>query len=425
MPGPTEKNVQRGPDMNKFFMALSLGLTFAIPAARAADPDVDEKINALQRQIDELKSEVAGDSEKTPAAAAPAGGMNYEFKSAAEQVETERTAIGGYGEFVYNNYRDDASKDQADLKRFVLFFGHRFNDRIRLYSELEVEHAFAKDGKDPAQGEVAMEQAYIEYALAERTNLRTGLMMPSGILNEYHEPPVYFGVERNEIESRIIPTTWRELGVALQGGALEGIEYNAGISTTPDATQYKDAAKGFRDMRTSGSKAPANDLGFFAALNYRGVPGLLLGGSVFSGNTGHDGEGSSTTVAALEGVDVRLTLWELHGRYSIGGLDLRALYAQGSLGDTAALNAAQGITPASGMAAPESFFGWYARWRTTAQPRRHRHCPVRAPSATTRRSGCRRLRGRSAERRKRCHRRALGGTRRSSSRPTSELRQGN
>lgn len=342
--------------MNQKLWLIAITLALSTAGARADDAAVAERLEALQEEIESLKGEVAASRAAQGADAATA----LEFENAARRAEAQRTAIGGYGEIVYNNFRESGPKDQADLKRFVLFFGHRFDDRLKLYSEVEIEHAFAKNGVDPAQGELEMEQAYIELSLADQTNLRTGLMIvPSGIINEYHEPPVFYGVERNEIESRIIPTTWRELGVALQGNALGGLEYNVGISTTPDATQFNDATRGFRDMRTSGSKAPAKDLGFFAALNYRGIPGLLLGGSVFSGNTGHDGEGASTTVAALNGVNVKLTLAEIHGRYSFAGLDLRALYARGTLGDTAQLNAARGIAAGSGKAAPEEFYGWF------------------------------------------------------------------
>lgn len=33
-----------------------------------------------------------------------------------------------------------------------------------------------------------------------------------GFIDEVHEPPTFYGVERPEVDSRIIPTTWRELG---------------------------------------------------------------------------------------------------------------------------------------------------------------------------------------------------------------------
>lgn len=250
-------------------------------------------------------------------------------------------------------------KDQADLKRFVLFLGHRFNDKLRFYSEMEIEHAFAKDGKAPANGELEMEQAYIEYGLLPSANLRAGLqIVPVGIINETHEPPTFYGVERPEVESRIIPTTWRELSLGLQGRLLDSaLEYNVGVATAPDASLYKDASKAFRDMRTSGSKATANDLGFYGALNYR-QPGWSVGSGLFTGNTAQDGNGANPS-AFLKGKDARLTLWDIHAQASFGDLALRALYARGSLDDTLAINQARSIALGSNKAAPKSFYGWY------------------------------------------------------------------
>lgn len=330
--------------MRNTMIMLAITSAFGSQQAIAAQPTLEEKLEIMQQEIEALKAQAV----KNSASGYGTGGSG-------------NTTIGGYGEAVYNNYNTGGKKSEADLKRFILFFGHKFSDRVQLFSELEVEHAKVdKDG-----GEVAMEQAYIQYGVSDRVNARAGLMlMPIGIVNETHEPPTFYGVERNEVETRIIPSTWRELGIALQGEAVAGLEYNAGISTTPDASKYKDASKGFRDIRTSGRQVVANDLGLFAALNYRGVPGLLLGGSVFSGNTGGNG---ASTKTALVGADAKLTLWDVHAEYKLGNLDLRGLYARGSLGDTAQINAqatsstnpAPVVALGSNKAAPESFYGWY------------------------------------------------------------------
>lgn len=317
---------------------LMLAIISAFGAQQAvAAPTLEEKLEIMQQEIEELKAQ-----SKNSSSATAGHGMSGS------------TTIGGYGEAVYNNYKDGSKKNEADFKRFIVFLGHKFSDRVKLFSELEVEHAKV----DSSGGEVAMEQAYIQYGISDSMNTRIGLMlMPMGIVNETHEPPTFYGVERNEVESRIIPSTWREVGVALQGQAGQGLEYNFGISTTPDANKYSNASKGFRDMRTNGRQVAANDLGVFGALNFRGVPGLLVGAAVFSGDTAQDG----MTDAALAGADAKLTLWDVHAKYVVGGLDLQALYAKGKLSDTAQINAAAGLAAGSNMAAPESFYGWYGQ----------------------------------------------------------------
>lgn len=338
--------------MKNSVLVMAVMAALGSAPAMAAQPSLEEKMDILQQEVDDLRGQVA----KTQGKETKNADSAYAMTGAA----SGSTTIGGYGEIVLNNYRDPSVKDEADLKRFVIFLGHKFNDRIRLMSELEVEHAKA----DTGGGEVAMEQAYLEYGITDKTNARAGMMLvPLGIVNETHEPPTFYGVERNEIESRIIPSTWRELGLAVQGEATAGLEYNIGISTSPDASKYSassGASKAFRDMRTSGRQAPANDYGVFAALNYRGVPGLLLGGSVFSGDTAHDGKGT-TAKAALVGADAKLTIWEMHAKYSFSDIDLQALYAKGTLTDTDKINTAAGLAAGSNKAAPKAFYGWYAQ----------------------------------------------------------------
>ena len=402
-----------GRTMRQVIIAVSLALACTIVYA---DEDMDRRIDALQKELDALKSQVenskvqgresertaseskeseskesesstvetstvetskvnSGEGESSEGEARKeakresfvmANPSNEQYLGPAERAKEQEayrnTTLGGYGEINYNNYKDGSVKDEFDLQRFVLFFGYKFNDRTRLFSEIEYEHALTGDGV-AAQGEVAMEQAFIEYDLTQTGTaaLRSGLMlMPIGIVNEYHESPTYYGVERNEVETRIIPTTWRELGVAFRGNIANGLEYNSGISTTPDASLFTNASAGFRNMLSKGSKVAANDLGFFAGLNYRGIPGVLLGGGVFTGNTAQNGQGKGANAAALQGVDANLTIWDLRARYSGHGWNLRAVYSQGTLGDTAAINAAAGLPAGSNKAAPESFSGWYA-----------------------------------------------------------------
>ncbi len=370
--------------MKKSLAAASLAMSLACSPG-FADEVLEQRIDALQRELDALKQQVQGstsadgdvmqsqgsgtEGKQNGAKQAKSGstnddGMNDEyliFESAAENPDEGRTSVGGYAEINYNNYKDDSRPDEFDVQRIILFLGHRFNDRTRMYSEIEFEHGFVEGGNKDS-GEVAIEQAYVQHRLTEdgSANLLAGLvLLPIGFLNEYHEPPVFYGVERNEVETRIIPTTWREIGFALRGNVANGLEYNAGISTTPDASLYTNASAGFREMRANASRVTANEFGYYAGLNYRGVPGLVVGGSVWTGNTAQDGQGKGSNAAALKGVDANLTTWDLHARYAVAGWDLRALYAQGTLGDTEAINASAGLAPGSNDAAPESFYGWY------------------------------------------------------------------
>lgn len=316
---------------------------------------VKAQLAALQQQRAAPPAAPAAPVAATPATAAAAG-MATPPAAAAAGTETPRSAEPatvwlGYGEVNYNRPTRRSENAQADLRRFVVGLQHRFDDKTKVVSELEVEHAIAS--ADDA-GEVEIEQAYVEHQVAPNWAVRGGLfLMPVGLLNENHEPTAYYGVERNFVETAIIPTTWREGGVQAIGRFDNGLTLQAGVSTGFDLTKW-DAAS------TEGAESPlgsihqelqlakARNLSLFGALNWRGIPGLLLGGSVFTGDATH-------AQAVATG---RVTLWDLHARWTPGQWDISALAARGTISNTAALNAALVGNP---TLIPRTFDGHYVQ----------------------------------------------------------------
>jgi hypothetical protein len=212
---------------------------------------------------------------------------------------------------------------------------HRFDDKTKFVGEFEWEHAVTSAGD---KGEAAVEQAYIEHALTDRLSLKAGLMlMPFGLLNENHEPSSYYGVERNFVETAIIPSTWREGGLMLLGKTDTGLSWSTGLVTGFDLNKWSSTSS---DGKTSplgsihqeGQLAKAKNMSVLGSLDWRGTPGLLVGGGMFTGQAGH---------GQLAGnINPTVTLWDLHTRWTPGKWDVSAVYAQGSISDTASLNAA-------------------------------------------------------------------------------------
>jgi hypothetical protein len=305
-------------------LVLATLAALTLPVSALAQT-VEQKIETLQKEVDSLKGEV--------------------LRRQAPQPSD--TSIFGYGEFNYNRYRD------ADLRRFVVGFSHSFSDQLTFKSELEFEHGVVSKSDE---GEAALEQAYLNYRFSDAVNAKGGLfLIPLGILNETHEPPTFYGVERNEIETRIIPTTWRELGTGVHGLVSQGLRYDVGITTGFDSGKLDDPSTGIASAHQEGSLANAYDLSVYGALNYR-APGLLVGGGYFTGNTGQNGQANPM----LKGVAAKLKLWDLHAKYSAAGFDLQALYARGTLGDADKINAANLASPTP-FAAPNLFWGWYTQ----------------------------------------------------------------
>ena len=320
--------------------------------------DIDARLQAAAAPASQAQLANAANDAPPPATSAspPAPSDNGEIASASD------TTIGGYGEIAYNGYVNDASRNQADLKRFVLFFGHRFNDKLSLNSEVEVEHAVASSGD---QGEIEIEQAYLNYAFMPSVNVKAGLfLMPFGFINRNHEPPVFFGVERNEVETRIIPSTWREGGVSIWGDTSFGLAYDVGVTTGFDVAKFDDAGFPLAAAHQELQFAKAASLSYYASLEYKGVPGLLVGGAIFHGGDLHSNADfrADPTLPDFSGITSNVTLWDVHGRWQHNGLDLQALYARGTYSKAKALDSVLlAYNTANGTdrpLVPRSFYGW-------------------------------------------------------------------
>jgi len=171
-------------------------------------------------------------------------------------------SIGGYGEFLYQNFdrsledgTPSGETDSADLVRLVLYTGYKFNDRILFNSEIEYEHATTGEG-DEEKGEVSVEFAYLDFLFGERMGVRSGLVLvPVGFLNELHEPPIYLGARRPEVEKNILPSTWRANGAGIHGEFGSGLSYRAyvtesfrGVASPDEGIEGFTADKGSHDL---------------------------------------------------------------------------------------------------------------------------------------------------------------------------------
>ncbi|MGN6389854.1 MAG: hypothetical protein ACTHL1_10110 [Burkholderiaceae bacterium] len=345
-------------------------------AASASEAEMMQRIEQLAAELKEVKAELAATRRKTEAAmqredvrtaqtatVAPAtpDTATSRVGRAAEVAEAipagagePKTVVTGYGEVNYNRPTKNASAAQADVRRAVIGIEHRFDERTKLVSEFEWEHAVTS--ADDA-GETAVEQLYVEREFGIGLRAKAGLfLIPSGLLNTNHEPTAFYGVERNFVETAIIPSTWREAGVGLSGAFENGLTWDAGVTTGFDLSKWDAASAEGREsplgsIHQEGQLAKSRNLSVYGALNWRGVPGLLLGGSVFTGKAGQG-------TADFPAQDARITLWDLHGRYTPGRWDLSALYARGQISNIDALN----LTFAgSSTLVPKVFDGWYTQ----------------------------------------------------------------
>ena len=305
--------------INKKLITAAALVAFAGTAAAAPSNDeIMKMMQDLKSEIADLKQEnqsLMGDIEDVAAGTEEAINAQVELAN--------KTTIGGYGELHHNRLEGHGGAsdvDKMDFHRFVLFFNHKFSDKLRLVSELELEHALVKDigdadTSDNGPGEVELEQAYIEYDINDKVSASVGLfLIPVGILNETHEPDTFYGVERNPVEKNIIPTTW------WAGGVMGSFQLADGLQLRVAAHEGLEASSTFkiRDGRQKTANAKAEDYAYTANLKYTAIPGVTLGGSVnYQADFSQGG-----TLAAEDG-----TLIEGHAIIEMGKFGLRALYA--------------------------------------------------------------------------------------------------
>ncbi len=348
-------------------IALAAGLVCAATdaaAQSASETELARRLDQLAAELAKVKAELA-QLQQQRAAASPAAGTPAPTVAAATVVAAPAASIAlgpglsaepatvltSYGEINYNRPTRDSKNTITDLRRFVLGYQHRFDEKTKVVTELEVEHAVSSSSD---RGEVEVEQAYLERQLTSRFAARGGLfLMPAGLLNENHEPTAFYGVERNFVETRVIPSTWREGGIQIVGDSDNGLTAQAGITTgfdlnKWDSTSTEGAESPLGSIHQELQFANARDLSVFGALDWRGVPGLLLGGSIFTGGAAH-GQALHRS---------RVTLWDLHARYNPGRLDLSGVYSRGTISNTAAFNLPLVGNP---TLIPKSFDGWYAQ----------------------------------------------------------------
>lgn len=341
-------------------MLAVLLLVVSFPGmARTQDKKAEseaEKVRELERRIDLLAAELEKSRTGEAAESAPLAGKKG-FAPAASKVYgiSRGVSIGGYGEAVYENYsreREDARPsgrtDQVDFVRAITYFGYKFSDRILFNSEIELEHGSAAAGRP---GEVSVEFAYLDLQPWEKVGFRAGMVLvPMGFLNELHEAPIYHGAKRPDVESAVIPSTWRENGVGVFGdtGPFQWRAYAvAGLSSTGFT------AAGIRGGRQHGARSKAEDFAVTGRVDLTSVPGALAGVSFFSGGSGHRAAVDGRTIGG------HVTLWDAHAQYERRGFQLRALFAKGTIGDAALINAQNKLTARQSVG--EGQQGWYVQ----------------------------------------------------------------
>lgn len=259
--------------------------------------------------------------------------------------------VGGYGEVHYNQPLDADVKNigKLDVHRVVMLFGYNFSDKTQFITELEFEHV----------KEVYVEQAFLQHQLSRSVNLRGGLMLvPMGIVNEYHEPTTFHGVERPWIDKYIAPTTWREIGFGVTGNILAAsLKYQAYVMNGfngYDGSANLGGNNGLRKGRQKGTESYMSSPNFTGKIEYYGIRGLNIGLSGYFGKTQSTlfdrvNKSDDAALALADSSVVGVSMIGLDARYTLNALQLRGQFYYSGLSNSDQYNEFTGSDLGSAM----------------------------------------------------------------------------
>lgn len=313
------------------------------PCVSATAVDSDEEQQATRQEVNELKRTVnnlAAEVERLKQ------GERETPSEKSQDAQANKLHLGGYGE-MHANFNQGRESDQFDIHRLVLYVGYDFADWIKFHSETEIEHAYVSDG----DGEIAIEQAHLDFLLGGGLNVRAGrVLTPLGIINKTHEPTTFNGVERPAFATNIIPTTWASDGVGIFGSLCPQTTYEAYVVGGLDGSMFTPTS-GIRSGRIK-ERPSLNEPAVTGRLDFypdSSTPNgtdqsLRLGVSAYFGGLDNGDQGSNP------GIDGEIGIASADFEYSVCKLDFRGAIAHINIDGARAI----------GGGVADEIFGWYA-----------------------------------------------------------------
>lgn len=270
----------------------------------------------------------------------------------------QSTVISGYGEAHYS-YDTKRKNSEATLKRVVLFVGHKFNNRISLFTEMELEDALvvgeAGDEDETGKGGVSMEQAFLKFNFNPATYLVAGLFIPRlGFINENHLPTTFNGVDRPFLEELIIPSTWREIGVGFYGSvkSIPGLNYSIALTNGLNSGKFSNGSV-IRNGRQLGSKAVGMALATSGSILYYVNNFRLQASGYIGGSTALEKRVADSLQLNSGAFGNPVIMGDINAQYSNGGWNVRVI------GTAVSIKEASNINKAYANNTPSSAYGGY------------------------------------------------------------------
>lgn len=262
--------------MRYWILALTLATVWLLPAAASADEmadlrlemrqlraDYESRIAQLQSQVEKLSLAQAVPAPSTEKfdKKADAGMLGAEyvgryqgpFKKGGlifrEESGFGQVSVGGYMDHEFADFEN--TRSTFDQHRWIINVGAELGDRLRFYSEFEIEHGGVNAS---GTGEEKVEQAWVDYTIMDEFNLRGGaLLVPFGRYNLYHDSDLQDLTARPIAARDVVPTTWTESGAGFWGEFDPALNVE-NLKIGYEAYVINGLNDGFTDTGLSGAK---------------------------------------------------------------------------------------------------------------------------------------------------------------------------
>lgn len=298
------------------------GAPFEAMADEKTEKALEERIQRLEQMVEELTkherkeaAEERKEKEKEPKAAEVPLGVGStgggKLVYAKPFVSSPKATVGGYMDLQYRLFNSSNSlgvgqsgngsgSSTFDQERFVPFFYADVTDRIKVASEVEIEHGIRSVSTSGSGIEVSVEFATIDYQFNDPFNLRAGIiLLPVGKFNLLHDSPLNELAARPLVATAIIPSTLSEVGAGFYGTVYPGrtskVDYELYVTNgfngyAADGTPLITAGNGLQEAKERVNTSPDDGLSnhngksVVGRMAYSPMLGIEVGGSGYFGS---------------------------------------------------------------------------------------------------------------------------------------------
>jgi hypothetical protein len=367
-----------------FAFCLLGSAPFEAMADEATEKVLEERIKRLEKLVEELIKHEAQEAkegkekekemktgEKPLGFGSTSGGKLIYAKPF---VSSPKATVGGYMDLQYRLFNSSHSlgvgqsgigkgSSTFDQERFVPFFYADVTDRIKVASEVEIEHGIRSVSTSGSGIEVSVEFATIDYQFNDPFNLRAGIiLLPVGKFNLLHDSPLNELAARPLVATAIIPSTLSEVGAGFYGTVYPGrtskLDYELYVTNgfngyAADGTPQITAGNGLQAAKERVNTSPDDGL---SAHNGKSVVGRMAFSPLLGVEVGGSGYFGSYDPASKRPLAIWAADWTLQrGPFRLIG-EAAWVYARDN---NRTLEGRYAIDPMSGQPLPRRMDGFY------------------------------------------------------------------